>query len=121
MDQMKQLRALLQQVQEQIDAVSNVKREASSAMSALGNLRVVVNDNTWSRSPTDAQQELLRLTKETMREALAQEHESRIRDQGMKSAIAIDCLRADLCRLAALAAIELGQVAKDLRQIGEDK
>lgn len=120
MDQMKQLHALLKQVQEQIDAVANAKREANSAMSAMANLRVVLNDSTWSSGPTDAQKELLRLTKEAMRATLAQEHENRIRDQRMKSATAIDCLRADLCRLAALAVIELGQVAKQLREATHD-
>lgn len=115
MEKVKDLRAMLQRIQDQIDAVANAKREAAQAQQAMGNVRLTLNDTTWSGGPTEAQREVLRSVLANMKNTVASDQAALIRAQKEKSAVAIDCLRAELPRLAALAAIELGQIAKEFR------
>jgi len=119
-DPMKNLKDLMRQISDHIDAVANAERNAKQAIGAMGNLRLSLSDCTFSSGPTEAQKAVMRSVLVNMRETVEQEHAATIREQKRQASIAIDCLRVELPRLAAKAAIELGQVAMRFRQDQEE-
>lgn len=115
-----ELEAMLKRIQSQIDAVKEAERLGDFAMRTMGNLRLSRKEDTFSNGPSEDEKGLMQRVLATMRDTVAQEHAAKIRAQKLKSATALDNLRTELPRLAALACVELGQAAKALRENAKD-
>jgi len=97
-----------------IDRANAARRDVGIAATAASRLRISIEDSSY-RSPNEVEKAAMRSVLGATRAKLVADAEVK-RDEALRAAaLEIDAVRADLCRVAAACAVDLGGVSRDLR------